>query len=603
MDCNHFLVALLTGLVALLCTALGAAFGAKRPALALVCGWGCATITLTLFGTLTPIRLDWVMAALALISLIMSRHLLKLDWRYAWPVVALGLPYLFIASLIMPVGFDEYSHWLPNILYLDRYNHFPTLLGPESASIRPGYPYGLAFVALAVSRICGTVAETAVINWNALLNLALASMACELLVRFAKLPHRWRCAAIAVLGCGVLSPVFVSKLYLSNYGDAICGQIAGIIVAAILLNGVALRRWQEGIQLGLAAAALVAIRQDALSIVAIISVSWALIFVWQNYKNVSAHSIFVWVIAGAIPALEWALWQHYQSTQISQGAAGLLPWHNWRWHDLPAIFHSILVIFSHKIGYALVLLLTFGVGVFGWRLPPKIRTAALFGCLLGLGHIASMVCIYLVAITGGESVRKAPEFWRFSQHIAPAIIVCALPCLLLIKFPMRVQKTFGPLLPVFTILILCVAYPFLRVDHVAAGQPSYEWLRTVAHDVSASLPQNAQLTLMETNEPAGEIQEVFCLRYRYLALRPDATPSDITQIGGTPPQTVVIEHSLPVFESFTALPPQANYVLVTNGSALNSTLMGTTLPTGKAYLLHKNADSSFSIIRSWVRSL
>lgn len=287
---------------------------------------------------------------------------------------------------------------------------------------------------------------------------------------------------------------------------------------------------------------------------------------------------------------------------MSEGAAGLLPWHDWRWHHLPAIFHSILVIFSHKIGYALVLLLTFGVGVFGWRLPLKIRTAALFGCLLGLGHIASMVCIYLIAITGGESIRKAPEFWRFSQHIAPAIIVCALPCLWLIKFPMRLQKTLGPLLPFFTILILCAAYPFLRIDHVAAGQPSYEWLRTVAHDVSASLPQNAQLTLMETNKPAGEIQEVFCLRYRYLALRPDANPSDITQIGGTPPQAVIIQHSLPQFENFTALPPQANYVLVTNGSALNSTLMGTTLPTGKAYLLHKNANSSFSVIQSWVRS-
>lgn len=601
MECNHFLAAALTALVALACTALGAALGAKRPAVALLCGWGCAGIALTAAGTLTALRLEWVLLALGLLSVGALPCLRRLEWRYAWPVLVLGLPYLFIASLVMPVGFDEYSHWLPNILYLDRFGHFPALHGPESVSIRPGYPYGLAFVALAVSRLGGALAETAVINWSALLNLALGGMACELLVSSSRTQYRWRCAALAVLGCGVLSPVFVPKLYLSNYGDAICGQVAGIIVAAILLQGVTLRRWSAGIPLGFAAAALVAIRQDSLSIVAIILVAWALVLLWQNRGRIPAQTLEGWLVTGCIPAIGWWLWQHYQAHQIAQGAAGFLPWHSWRWADLPAITQSILVIFTHKVGYALVLLLTLGVGLFGWRLPPKIRTAALFGGLLGLGHIASMVGIYLMAITGGETVRRAPEFWRFSQHIAPAVVLCALPCLLLIKLPAKFQKNFGPLAPALTVIILCGAYSFLRVDHARSGLPGYSWLHNLAQNTATAVPTNAHLAIIETDEPAGEIQEVFWLRYRYLALRPTTAPSDIMQVGGTPPQTVVLAQSLPRFEPFTGLPAHINYVLITNGSAVNSALMGTELSKGKAYLLQKTPAGNFAIIGSWLR--
>lgn len=602
MDIPYYFAATMTLLVALACTSLGALAGARRPAVALVSGWGIAALTLTAAGTLTPLRLDLVLIALGLLALAGSIRLPKLDWRYTLPVLCLGAPYLLIATRIMPSGFDEYSHWLPNILYLDRYNHFPALHGPEPVSIRPGYPYGLAFIALAVSRLTGTLAETAIINWNALLNLALASMACELLAICSDVMRRWRLAAIALLGCGVLSPVFVPKLYLSNYGDAICGQVAGIMAAVILLQGVLLQRWQTGLRLGFVLAALVSIRQDAFSIAAILMIAWGILQLWQSRARPPVQALAGFLCAFIAPILIWWLWQRYQTVQIGNGAAEFLSWQDERWADLPAILHSILIVFSHKLGYALLLVLTVWAGLCGRRIPRTIRTSALFGALLGWGHVASMVAVYLSVITGGESVRVAPEFWRFSQHIAPAVMLCALPLLLLSEvFRTVLQKDMGRFLPPFAVLVLCAAYPFLRVDAHDSDHISYRWLRSLANDVASTLPSGAQLAIIETEDLPGKIQQTFCLRYRYLAQRPDTAPSSLFLVGGTPPQTVVIAHALPQLEAFHGLPTTVTDVVVTSGSPLTSSVMSVSLPAGSAYLLHRQADGHFTVVRSWKR--
>ena len=59
------------------------------------------------------------------------------------------------------------------------------------------------------------------------------------------------------------------------------------------------------------------------------------------------------------------------------------------------------------------------------------------------------------------------------------------------------------------------------------------------------MPPGAKLALIETGADPGTIQEIFPLRYRYLALRPDTKPGDLLLIAGTPPQTVTVARCLP----------------------------------------------------------
>ncbi|PKU25227.1 hypothetical protein [Telmatospirillum siberiense] len=597
---EHLIVAAATYLVAILVMSLGALIGVRRPAMALVVGWGIATLTLVLLGTVGGMALSPVLAALAVLGLCGLFRWRRLEWRAAFPVLVLGLPYLAIAASITPAGYDEYSQWLPNILYLVRYDHFPSLGGDPSISIHPGYPHASAFVGLAVSRLTGILAETAVINWNALLNLAVGGLASEMILARSVTSNRWCSAAIGLLANGILSPAFVPAMYLSNYGDAITGQVAAIMVGEILLGGIAFARRSDGLAIGLAAASLVSIRQDSFSIFGIMLIAWLLLLFWRARGRPSPASLLGPLLSLPFPLITWWLWQHYQIEQIPEGVASVQPWAAWYWGDLPAILGSILAVLGHKCGYTLALAATIvGGGFFYRKLAPAVRESALFGAAMGLGHLVSMVGIYLAVDTGGEAARVAPEFWRFTQHVAPVVIFCALPLL-----PLRsvFKDRYALYLPVAVILIECAAFPFLRVDAPRPKHTVYVDLRQMAQEMANSLPPHAHVAMVEMDTDAGTIQEIFPLHYRYLALRAETPADSIYMVAGTPPRSVTLAASPPKSKEFRAFPPEVDYAWVSDGGPEPSLIMGTDLAIGSSYLLRRDGDH-FVIQSSWPRRI
>ena len=95
---DHVSTALMTLVVGLLAILLGALVGVRRPSVALAAGWGIAVIVLTLGGTLTGIGLTRFLAGLGILAFCGIFRWHRLHWRYALPVLVLGIPYLLIAS-------------------------------------------------------------------------------------------------------------------------------------------------------------------------------------------------------------------------------------------------------------------------------------------------------------------------------------------------------------------------------------------------------------------------------------------------------------------------------------------------------------------------
>ena len=147
-DLTQWITLLATSIVALACLSLGAMFGARRPGVALVAGWGLGCLVMTVCATLFGIAFTPILQVLAGLALCGGLRWRRLDWSMVGPVLLLGLPYLLIATSITPAGYDEYAHWLPNLSYIVRYDHFPSRNFPDLISIRPGYPHGTAFIGL-----------------------------------------------------------------------------------------------------------------------------------------------------------------------------------------------------------------------------------------------------------------------------------------------------------------------------------------------------------------------------------------------------------------------------------------------------------------------
>lgn len=83
--------------------------------------------------------------------------------------VFLTAPLLMHLVFFQPEGWDDFSHWLPNALYLFKHGTFPRYDSGDVYSYWPGYPYALALITASTSWLAGNFAECC----GSLLNLML----------------------------------------------------------------------------------------------------------------------------------------------------------------------------------------------------------------------------------------------------------------------------------------------------------------------------------------------------------------------------------------------------------------------------------------------
>ncbi len=638
---GRLVVLLITLAVAALCVGLGQIVGARRPATALVAGWGFACIGFVVPGSLFGGQLHTMAVILALVGItglgvMVQGTFEEGTWATTGRVLALAIPFLLIASATGPAGTDEFSHWLPNLDYLYRHDRFPSRDIPSLLSERPGVPYAIAYVGYCVSLLLGHVAETAGIVWNTLLMIAVAALCADILTEQLRARQstrarpkdldsveEWGVAGIGLLAATMLSPSFAPRFFLSNSSDGAVGSVTGVATAAIVLwltvetSKTRDERLLLVASVGFACAALAQLRQDGLTLFALMFV--AAVAATPLERQLRRRVTPAMLLLMMPPALLVALvWREYQVVQIPDDTLAILSVSDWHWAALPVTLWSMVVIGLSKIGYFALLAILVGFAVVIVDAPqlftPFQRTGVAMGAVLGLGKIISLVLLYLVSDYTPAEAASAKDFWQYMIQIGPALAVAAIALI-----PQRLwsAEPAGRLLciaaPVLAVILPLVSVRYLRVDLPHASRTLY--LRDVGREIAEQIGAAPQITLVDPDDPTGDLANLIVVRYQLQALG-NRRPRDgfwppapaVSFIAGSTPFHVVADAGRPRDAGVGYSQDWRNkdigtllaapYVWFQDGGQLATQLSGLKLPQGASYLVaHHGATAE--VVRSW----
>jgi hypothetical protein len=638
---GRFVVLLITLGVAALCVGLGQLVGARRPAVALVAGWGLACIVFVVTGGLfggafTTVVVPLGVAGVVGLGLLTRGTFHEGSWASTVRVLVLATPFLVIAAATGPVGVDEFTHWLPNLDFLYRHDRFPSRDMPSLISERPSIPYAMAFVGYVVSLILGRVAETAGIVWNALLLVAVGALCADIVAEQVRTragvggraqdltaAEEWGMAGIGLLAATMLNPSFVPRLFLSNDDDGPVGSVTAIATAAVVLwlsaetGRTRNERLLLVVAIGFCCAALAELRQDGLTL-------FALVFIAAVAATPVERQVGRRVTPGMLllilpPALLVALvWREYQVVQIPDEALAMLGPSQWHWAVLGATAWSMAQVALAKIGYFALLGLLIGFAVAVGDAPhyftPFQRTGVLMGAVLGVGKIVWLLLMYLVASYTEQEAAQAKDFFRFMVQVGPALVVAAIP---LIPTRLWALQPAGALLcfaaPILAVVLPIVSVRYLRVD---AGHATHAlYLRGVGRDIVGLIGAAPRVTLVDPDDAAGDLGNLAIVRYQLQGLgerrpRHDFWPPlpDVSFIAGQPPIHLLAESGTPRDAAIgypadwrdpdIAKQLAAPFVWFQDGGPVASQLAGMKLAQGASYLL-AHRDSGAELVRTW----
>ncbi len=639
---GRFVVLLLTLVVAALCIGIGQFVGARRPATALVAGWGMACVGFVVAGALLGAQLNIAACALGFVGLaglglLVQGTFEEGSWLATGRVLALATPFLLIAAATGPAGTEEFSHWLPNIDYLFRHDHFPSLSVPSLMSERPGTPYAMAYISYVVSLMLGQVAENAGIVWNALLLVAVGALCADIVAEQVRTragggilskdldaTEEWGVAGIGLLAATMLNPSFVPRLFLSNYDDGAVGSVTAVATAGVVLwlSAETGKTRDERLLLmtgiGFCCAALAQLRQDGLILFTLVFI--AAVAAVPLERAVGRRVTPTMILLLLPPALLVALvWREYQVVQIPDEALTLLNPNAWHWAELGATAWSMVEIAFTKIGFFALLAVLIGVSVVIADAPnlftPFQRSGAVMGAVLGLGKIGALLMLYLVTAYTAEEAASAKDFWRFMVQVGPALVVAAIP---LIPPRLWTLQPAGRLLciaaPILAVLLPIVSVRYLHVDSPRSSRTPY--LRDVGREIAGLIGDAPQITLVDPDDAAGDLATLAVVRYQLQAIgdrkpRQGAWPPvpAVNLIAGSPPIHLVAESGLPRdagrghpadwrekdFATLLAAP----FVWFQDGGPVASQLSGLTLAPGASYLIAHHGGTAAELVKVW----
>lgn len=602
-DLAHLPVWAVVVCIAVLCIGIGSWVGARRAETALVAGWGVAGATTVVVGTLVMSGLGWVMLALAVAGLTGLFRILTgrtpMQSAMLGRVVLLALPLAICLEGMDITGWDDFSHWLPNLAYLGLHGHFPTLAQP-STSVHAAYPYALALPGYGYFLLFNRVPADAALIWNFLLMLAAgAAVATVLVARLqANLPeHRlqpWAAAAIGLLIAGLAAPSFVAKIVFSNMADAPTASVLAVMGLLIFDWAVATRDGDAGERRGavwalaFAGVALIDLRQANAPLFAWLIFGCLLAGVtrprWFGVRELASLALIV-----LVPFVVWFLWNHYATTQIPGGQFYILPLRGWRWAEFPTTLHSILRVMLSKFGLFSIILLISVRAMLSFRRTDELdapsRVVLIAATVVCVANVAFLAFTYLAAdFTEGEAA-AAVSFWRYATQTGP-IAVLGLVAGMPMRWMRRIPAKPAAMALIALVLILPVAtVKFYRFD-LASSVPM---LRSAGQATAESLPPSAPITVVDlTGDGFAPLVVAYQIGQTDYAHGLPTRPFTIVAnpAGITPAEAAKLH--------FDAAP----YLWLTEGAPELQPLLGVRLAAGCSYLLEREAGR-FVIVKSW----
>ncbi len=609
-DLVHLPVLAVLIAVALVCIGVGVWVGARSAETALVAGWGVAGAATVVVGTVTAVPLSWVMLVLGAIGIAGIGRTIAGTFRghpvmqfgMAGRVGLLALPLAAGLESMDATGWDDFSHWLPNLAYLCIHSHFPTLAEP-SVSIHPAYPYGLALPGYAYFLLFGSVRDNAAIIWNLIMLVAAgAAVATLLLTRLQRsypdlagaraLP--WATAAIGLLIAGLACPSFVAKIVFSNMADGTTGAVLAVLglllfewVAAIR-DSDARRRNRIALVLAFASVTLINLRQANAALLAWL-VFGCLLAGCLRRPRFGIADLASLAIVVLLPLVIWSLWNRYAIQQIPGGQFAFLPYSDWHFAEFPETLRNIVHVMLTKGGlFALILLICIrAVLAFRARdaLDAPSRVVLVSAAVVSVCNIAFLTFTYLAADFSVSEARAAATFWRYAGETGPLAVVgfvAAMPLAWLRRVPM--VPTMVALVGV-TLIAPIAAVGLYRYDLVSP----IPVLRHASEVTVAEVPPTAPIHIVDmTGNGFGALVVAYQIAAADYARGSPARTTPITsRTAGIPPQDAA--------KIDLAAAP---YLWLVEGAPEMDHLFGLRLSAGCSYLLRRDA-AGFSIVAGW----
>jgi hypothetical protein len=600
------------GAVALIVAAyvlLGGAAGgrARLPEADLLAGWAVAITVVTFAGVATawPLHLvSYAVLVLAVAAAVLLLHRERRIGHPGWPrVVALAMPLLLLVAAMVPSQWDEFSNWLPNSRYLYEVDAFPRRSGPESLSVFPAYPYGLAIVTAAASRIAGHFVE----NATALFNVALLMSAALLTIRLVRMGigrndaaegtrratgiPGWGLAALGLLSVTALSPTFVAKIALSAYADTATAVAVGFagVLCALALGAIAdddrPRAQALAWQLGLVLAALLSIKQVNL-VLATAVLAGALIAAWRDPQVGLRRLAPLALPTLALPAFVYAAWRIYVAIEMPGGELASMQTSEWVVTLIPDIVGRMAMIATKKSGYFGVMLIAVVVAVAALRrVSSPLDRLAVIAATAFVCYNAFLLTAY-VTVFGEYDALRAGSYWRYNMHLGGlALAFAALGLAVVSRRALSGERQRKLLKPLGWAAVICI----VALPIVASGKLRFDvrapklYVRAVAEELHRTLPADSRLMAMD---PTGDGFYIVLLRYAtagspkvvgWLSATSDFAPEKV--------QTALDQM-------------RATHVWVHVPTEQVARALGTSLEDRASHLLARDGDS-WRVVRSW----
>jgi hypothetical protein len=387
-------------------------------------------------------------------------------------VALLHLPMVALTAAIPLVAWDDFTHWLPNALFLLRWDAFPGPGLPPPESAHGTYPPGSAYSSALIGRtLLGMEAlpETSAPIFTVLLFGSLAACLGDAAAK--RIRNLWAAASLVLLCVFWANPGFIPRIVFTNYGDAPTAALLGIALI-VSLYGLERRDVWSAVQVSFILAAIVNLKQTGIAVALIGFVGVGLVILRNAGPGWIKH-IAIASLALVPSVLSWLLWRHHASS--ATGGFSVKPFAEWAWYLAPETLSSMGKVAYSKAAYTSVLV---GAAIFALfslkrRRHDMLASAAIVLAFAGFGWSFALFMSYMGTSFSEVEIVRAASFWRYmSQFAGPVGVVLALGVMewrslwvwldgFIAKLPSPISGRVG-LVPSMLVLFL----PVLALNHL-----------------------------------------------------------------------------------------------------------------------------------------
>lgn len=405
-------------------SALGAVFqkNTRFHVIDVFCGWSIAATAMTLAAIISPIGLPYAAALISILMFLALGYFLKGGYfksRFWLLVLFPGIAVLFVINAFGVAKWDDFSHWVPNALYIFQHDALPHKNGAFVHSVWPSYPYAIPFVTYLASYL----AHNFIMQGGAMMNFITLLLFAPLLVEAAAPAKKENVGllALALFFVTLGNPAFNASFTITNQGDTSTMVLTGILGIFLwrLLEALLQKKDETkklALQIALLGLLFVLIKQVNLVLFILLIMGFGIAAI----KNSLTRKFFTLLPLLLLPALTMHfIWHYYTATQMSNSGFVFLPWQSWRF----SIAGSILEAMGHealkKNGLFVLILLTSGFGIAALVRPAsRLGNFAIISALPCIGYIAFLFVTYLGASFSVEEALRAASFYRYSTHLS-----------------------------------------------------------------------------------------------------------------------------------------------------------------------------------------